>query len=226
MAFLAGELARQGRASEAEPLARQALDLSIRTLGPQHHHILWARMPLVADVLDLQGRYDEAAETPLPEAVAHHHHARRVRHIVCGTESAADHRRDTEDAEVIVRDLLAGNRVGVTSAGQCGSPAGQRGHGVEQPRLAPPVEEVAGRGPLVARPAARREVLPHHDQSIGGGVRERTNQQRVDHGEHGSVRPDAERDGQRRDDGKAWRPSQRPGRIRCIGRNGGVRLRA
>jgi eukaryotic-like serine/threonine-protein kinase len=62
MAFLAGDLARQGRASEAEPLARQALELSIRTMGPQHHHIPWARMPLIADVLDLQGRYEEADE--------------------------------------------------------------------------------------------------------------------------------------------------------------------
>lgn len=60
---LAGELVRQGRLSEAETLARQALDLSIQTLGPRHQDVTASRMPLVAAILDLQRRYEEADQT-------------------------------------------------------------------------------------------------------------------------------------------------------------------
>jgi tetratricopeptide (TPR) repeat protein len=60
---LAGELARQGRLAEAETLARQALDLSIRTNGPRHQVIATARLPLLANVLDRARRYREADET-------------------------------------------------------------------------------------------------------------------------------------------------------------------
>ena len=60
---LAGELARQGRTSEAEALAREALDLSIRTLGARHQIVTTSRLPLLAEILDRQRRYVEADRT-------------------------------------------------------------------------------------------------------------------------------------------------------------------
>jgi len=57
---LAGELARQGALSEAETLARHALDLSIQTVGPRNQAVTTSRMPLLAQIFDLQGRYDDA----------------------------------------------------------------------------------------------------------------------------------------------------------------------
>jgi tetratricopeptide (TPR) repeat protein len=60
---LAGELARQGRAQEAEALARQALAVTVRTLGARHPAITNDRLPLLAEVLDRQGRYEEADQT-------------------------------------------------------------------------------------------------------------------------------------------------------------------
>jgi serine/threonine-protein kinase len=60
---LARELARQGRLSEAESLVRQALDLSTRTLGARHPVVTDTRLPLLAEILALQGRHAEADRT-------------------------------------------------------------------------------------------------------------------------------------------------------------------
>ena len=62
MRRLAAELARQGRLPEAETLARDALDLATRTLGPRHQAVTASHLPLVARVLDQQRRYAEADE--------------------------------------------------------------------------------------------------------------------------------------------------------------------
>jgi serine/threonine-protein kinase len=58
--LLAGELMRQRRLDEAEALARQALDLSARTLGPRSPVIPNARMPFLAEVLEKKGMHAEA----------------------------------------------------------------------------------------------------------------------------------------------------------------------
>ncbi|HSL70493.1 MAG TPA: serine/threonine-protein kinase, partial [Longimicrobiales bacterium] len=60
---LARELARQGRTEEAEALARQALELSTRTLGAASTVITSARLPLLAEIFERQGRHREADET-------------------------------------------------------------------------------------------------------------------------------------------------------------------
>jgi eukaryotic-like serine/threonine-protein kinase len=60
---LANELARQRRLSEAETLSRRALDLSTRVFGQRHQVVAARRMPLLARVLDLQGRHSEADAT-------------------------------------------------------------------------------------------------------------------------------------------------------------------
>ena len=57
---LAGELARQDRLAEAEAMARQALELSIDLVGPRHQAVTTARLPLLAHILDLQRRYEDA----------------------------------------------------------------------------------------------------------------------------------------------------------------------
>lgn len=71
---LARELLRQGRLDEAHALARQAMDLSIRTLGAEHAVITGSRLPLLAEVYDRQGRFaeaDEAYRTALDENPLH-----------------------------------------------------------------------------------------------------------------------------------------------------------
>jgi tetratricopeptide (TPR) repeat protein len=62
---LARELARQGRTEEAESLAHEALALSRRTLGEDHSVITGARLPLLAEIYDRQGRHLEADRTYL-----------------------------------------------------------------------------------------------------------------------------------------------------------------
>jgi eukaryotic-like serine/threonine-protein kinase len=57
---LAGALARLKRLPEAETLARDALALTIKTVGPSHQIIAASRMPLIAEILDLQRRHAEA----------------------------------------------------------------------------------------------------------------------------------------------------------------------
>ena len=57
---LAGALARLKQLPEAETLARDALALTIKTVGPSHQIIAASRMPLIAQILDLQRRHAEA----------------------------------------------------------------------------------------------------------------------------------------------------------------------
>ncbi len=59
---LASVLAKLGRLAEAESLAREALDLSVRAVGQRHQVVTTKRMPLLANILDLQRRYGEADE--------------------------------------------------------------------------------------------------------------------------------------------------------------------
>jgi serine/threonine-protein kinase len=61
--LLAGELARQGRLTEAEALQRQALAHSIRTLGARHPVVTSGRLPRLAAILAQQGRQAEADAT-------------------------------------------------------------------------------------------------------------------------------------------------------------------
>jgi serine/threonine-protein kinase len=62
MGRLAGEIARQGRLTEAETLAREALDLSVRLQGPRSQSVTSSRLPMLAGILNQQQRYREADE--------------------------------------------------------------------------------------------------------------------------------------------------------------------
>ena len=57
---LASALARQGRLAEAEPLAREALDLTVKAVGNTHQLVASSRLPLIAEILDMQRRFAEA----------------------------------------------------------------------------------------------------------------------------------------------------------------------
>jgi tetratricopeptide (TPR) repeat protein len=59
---LASEIARQGRLIEAETLAREALDLSVRLMGPRNQIVTSVRMPMLATILNQQRRYADADE--------------------------------------------------------------------------------------------------------------------------------------------------------------------
>jgi tetratricopeptide (TPR) repeat protein len=60
---LAAALARQGRLQEAETLARESLALTAKTVGPGHQIVAASRLPLMAEILDRQGRFAEADRT-------------------------------------------------------------------------------------------------------------------------------------------------------------------
>ncbi len=66
---LARELNRQGRTREAEALARDALDLTIRMLGPDHPVLTSERLPLLAEIFERQGRH-AAADSTYRKAIA------------------------------------------------------------------------------------------------------------------------------------------------------------
>ncbi len=57
---LATALARQRRLTEAETMARESLELTARAVGRGHQVIASSRLPLIAEILDLQRRHTEA----------------------------------------------------------------------------------------------------------------------------------------------------------------------
>jgi serine/threonine-protein kinase len=57
---LAWALARQNRLAEAETLARESLEMTIEAFGRGHQVVAAARLPLIAEILDLQRRFKEA----------------------------------------------------------------------------------------------------------------------------------------------------------------------
>jgi hypothetical protein len=59
-AKLAWALVRQNRLAEAETLARESLEMTIEAFGRGHQVVAAARLPLIAEILDLQRRYKEA----------------------------------------------------------------------------------------------------------------------------------------------------------------------
>jgi serine/threonine-protein kinase len=59
-AKLAWALMRQNRLPEAETLARESLEMTIEVFGRGHQIVAAARLPLIAEILDLQRRYKEA----------------------------------------------------------------------------------------------------------------------------------------------------------------------
>jgi tetratricopeptide (TPR) repeat protein len=60
MQQLAAALARLRRLGEAEALARDSLELTIRTMGAGHQSVASSRLTLLAEIYDLQRRYAEA----------------------------------------------------------------------------------------------------------------------------------------------------------------------
>src|SRR5262249_32978853 len=67
---LAGVLRTQGRHSEAEPLLRRALTITIRALGEDHPRTV-AGYNNLAWLLDLQGKHDDALQAFRAAAASH-----------------------------------------------------------------------------------------------------------------------------------------------------------
>jgi tetratricopeptide (TPR) repeat protein len=57
---LASALMRQNRLAEAEAIARESLELTIKAFGRDHQVVAASRLPLIAQILDLQRRHKEA----------------------------------------------------------------------------------------------------------------------------------------------------------------------
>ena len=60
---LALALTRLRRLAEAETLARESLALTVRAMGPGHQVVASSRLPLLAQIFDLQRRHAEADQT-------------------------------------------------------------------------------------------------------------------------------------------------------------------
>ena len=166
---------------------------------------------------------DVAAEAPLPEPVSDDHDPPRVGDVVLLREGAAGDGTDAEHGEVLVRHLLAGDRLGLRVAGERRTPAGDDRDLLEEAGFAPPVGVVAGRGPFVGRTAARPQVLPDHHEPLRMRIGQRPEQDGVDDGEHRGVGADAERDRQDRDRGEPAGLEDGPDGIREV-LNGGLHI--
>jgi tetratricopeptide (TPR) repeat protein len=57
---LAWALSRQRRLTEAETMARESLELTAKAVGGGHQLVASSRLPLIAEILDLQRRHAEA----------------------------------------------------------------------------------------------------------------------------------------------------------------------
>ena len=76
---LASALVRQRRLDEAETLARESLELTIKTVGRTHQIVAASRLPLLAEIYDRQGRYRRRRSHLRRgiRATAHQRHRRR-----------------------------------------------------------------------------------------------------------------------------------------------------
>ena len=145
-----------------------------------------------------------------PDAVADHHHARRIGHVIFGTKRPSERGNDAEHREVLVRGLLARDRLWLALIDQGRPPPGHHRDFLEERVLASPVGVVPRSGPLIGGAAACPHVLPHSDQPIGVTVGQRPQQQGVDHGEDRGVGANPERQRQDGDDGEGRRFPQHP----------------
>ena len=107
-------------------------------------------------------------ERALPQAVAHHDHARvAAGPILFGREVAAERRRDSQRGQEGRRDVQALNDLGVTVGGrQRESRVVGRRHRLHARGLRAEVEEVGMRY-RERRPAALDVALPDPDQAVG-----------------------------------------------------------
>ena len=140
-----------------------------------------------------------ASQAALPEAMADDHDRRRLL-VVFGREPAAERRLDAEQREVVAGDHLRRDLLRLGPAAPVQLREGERRHPGEHLVLVAEVLVVEMRERQVARVALVEHEDRHQPVRLGHG--HRLQQDDVDHAEDRGVRADAEREGERRDDGE------------------------
>ncbi len=173
----------------------------------RHHADHYRRAAVHLDLASDDRRI--AAEAPLPERVAEHDHVGTVDAILLGREAAADRGRHAEHAEQIVRHERRAHALRLVAADVDGAIAPQCGvlecrHvGVE--RL-----ELVVREPRLIEAGPR---APEDGHAIRLAIGEWRQQHRLDHAEKRRGRPNADGQGERRDQREARAAPHRPDRV-------------
>jgi hypothetical protein len=142
------------------------------------------------------------AETPLPQPVADHHEAGslgvlRLRKDTPMQRLGAQHIPEIA-GDLARRQFLRLAVVGKNRVGRLG------GGDVREDRVVlPPLMPFGRRGKELPRAGLTRVVVPDHDEPVGVGKRERTDEHRIDGAEDGRVGPDAEGEGEHGHGGEA-----------------------
>src|SRR5215471_41015 len=166
-----------------------------------------------------------AAESPLPKAMAYDRNGRMACYLVFADEQTALFRLDSKDPKEIRRGHRQIDALGV-GAGCDGRPEGlgagsgrtRRGIRARTSRDSRVASEDCGKvtehrilgAPVEKICRCHLDSLPvfvdflNSDDAVGLWIRQRAKQYRVYHAEDGGICPDAQRDGQHGDGGKAW----------------------
>ena len=152
-----------------------------------------------------------AAEAVAPQPLADHHHASAGCAVSSAVNVAPAIGRMPSDVEELPGDRLAGNPLGfAAAAGQRPPAAGDRRDRRERLLLLAPVEKVQRRDAVVRE---ARRALPEHDEAIGLGEGEGTDERGVHQAEHRAVGADADGEHDDGDRGEAGRAPERAGGV-------------
>ncbi len=169
-----------------------------------------ARLPIGHDASANDLRI--AAEPALPVAITKHHDLGTAARVVFLREPAAENRLDAQHRQQPKggRDPIDAFRV--RELRHRGRPSGPNGDIGEGLRFLPVRNVVGDRRVEIFNVHARRG-LPGSHQAVRLREGKRLQQHAVDHAEDRSVRPDAQRQGHHRSDGKDRRPGQAAHRV-------------
>ena len=172
------------------------------------------RPPVHQERLSDDGRVATVASPPQP--VAQDDDPVPAGYLLLRKKGAAMRRLHTEHREERRRDPdapdLLGNRVAALGTGDRIEPVAPGHQVVERPALLPPVEEVAGgcRDIVLHHPALGRVHVPDAHEALDMLEGRRAEEEVVDDGEDGGVRPDTEGESQHRDEREAVMATRAP----------------
>jgi hypothetical protein len=183
----------RGGAEELEAGGKHADDLA-RT--PVHHH-------RPADHVGI------AAELPLPVGIRQHRPFRRFGRVVIRGEAAAEVRVHAQQAERPVGDEQRIDAFGLSAAGH------RYGRVVPEPDVLErasflAIHQIGRRRLIHDRESHPRGRVPHADQRVRVGKRQRLQEHAANHAENRGVRADAERERNHGDEGERRRGGEAP----------------
>jgi hypothetical protein len=127
-----------------------------------------------------------AAELPLPQSIADHEDGGRARAIFAARESAAQQRRNAQRGKHVRRHLQARDFFGLVRAGQRSAPGLRRRQSIEGMHLRAIIQKIRRRYRIPA-------FVQRHHQAARIAIRQRLQQDRIDHAEDGRIRADPQR---------------------------------